>query len=113
SIVQAWQGFPNLDLTGASMEWLFHYQPLTVRDTLQNSFPTAITTTLNGSVTASQSTIVVNNTAQIQNFPTDYGFYVLIDNEIMLVVGGEATYTWNVLRQQKNTLPTTHASGAM
>jgi Tfp pilus assembly protein PilX len=61
-------------------------------------------TTLNGAITASQTTI---NVASATGFPTTQ-FSIRIDNEYMTVTGGFGTTTWTVTRGTKSSTAVAH-----
>jgi len=65
-------------------------------------------TTLNGGITASATTLVVNSAT---GFPTSSQFRILIDSEIMLVTGVSGT-TFTISRGQESTSAASHLSGA-
>src|SRR5262245_55884313 len=67
------------------------------------------TTTRPTSTTAGQTTITVASAA---GFPTSGNYYIRIDNEVMLVTGGQGTTTWTVSRGQLSTAAATHVAGA-
>jgi hypothetical protein len=64
-------------------------------------------TTLNGSINASQTTLIVVNAS---SFPTNGNFRIIIDSELMLVTGVSGT-TFTVTRAIESTIGATHASG--
>jgi len=66
-------------------------------------------TTLSGSMTATQTTISVPSAT---GFPTNGAFRVRVDDEDMMVTGGQGTTMWTVVRGVAGTTATTHASGA-
>ena len=67
------------------------------------------TTTRPTATTATQNSITVASAA---GFPTSGTFHVRIDNEVLLVTGGQGTTTWTVARAQLGTVAATHLSGA-
>ncbi len=67
------------------------------------------TTTRPAATTATQTTVTV---AAAAGFPATAGYYVRIDNEVLLVTGGAGTTTWTVQRGQLGTTAAAHASGA-
>lgn len=68
---------------------------------------TGTTTTLNGAITSSQTSIAVANGA---SFPT--GSTVLVDSEEMTITAGGGTNTWTVSRGQNSTTAASHLSAA-
>ena len=69
--------------------------------------PAQAVTTLTSAVDTTSSTISVAN---YQSFPLTVGFYIKIDNEIMLVTSGEGTSTWTVTRGVFGTTISTHTN---
>ncbi|MEZ0448690.1 multicopper oxidase domain-containing protein [Cellulomonas sp. ICMP 17802] len=67
------------------------------------------TTTRPTATTAGATTITVASAA---GFPTTGTYAVRIDNEVLLVTGGQGTTTWTVARGQLGTSAATHLSGA-
>jgi Multicopper oxidase len=67
------------------------------------------TTTRTSATTISQTSVGIASAA---GFPTTGNFYVRIDNEVLLVTGGQGTTTWTVARGQLGTTAATHANGA-
>ncbi|HET6989017.1 MAG TPA: multicopper oxidase domain-containing protein [Kribbella sp.] len=66
-------------------------------------------TTRPTATTVGQTSITVASAA---GFPTTGQYYVRIDNEILLVTGGQGTTTWTVSRGQLGTVAAAHLSGA-
>lgn len=74
-------------------------------------------TALNGAITNVQNTITVRpvpaNGAACNNFLTvPVTYRIIIDNEIMLVTGGQGTLVWNVTRGANGTAAVAHADAA-
>lgn len=69
---------------------------------------TLATTTLNGSIDGSQTTLVVTSAS---SFPTSGTFSLMIDSEIMKVTGVSGT-TFTVVRGQEGTSGASHTNGA-
>jgi hypothetical protein len=67
------------------------------------------TTTRPTATTATQTSITVSSAA---GFPASGNYYVRIDNEVLVVTGGQGTTTWTVARGQLGTTAATHLSGA-
>jgi hypothetical protein len=68
------------------------------------------TTTRPNATTAGATSITVASAA---GFPTTGNYYIRIDNEVMLVTGGQGTTTWTVTRGQLGTGPgVSHPSSA-
>ncbi|GIG21336.1 hypothetical protein Cch01nite_20600 [Cellulomonas chitinilytica] len=67
------------------------------------------TTTRPTATTAGATTITVASAA---GFPTSGTYDVRIDNEVLLVTGGQGTTTWTVARGQLGTVAATHATNA-
>jgi len=67
------------------------------------------TTTLNGSITAGQTTITITSAT---GFPSSGTYLIEIDGEIMQVQGGQGTATWTVGRGRSNTTAFLHSNGA-
>src|SRR5579871_6318228 len=65
-------------------------------------------TTLNGSITAGATSLVVNS---VTNFPTVPQFRIAIDQEIFLVTGLSGT-TFTVIPGYENTTQANHSNGA-
>ena len=70
-------------------------------------FTTLATTTLNGAIDASQTTLVV---ASASKFPTSGNFSLMIGSEIMKVTGVSGT-TFTVARGQEGTTGASHSNG--
>ncbi|MFF0268198.1 multicopper oxidase domain-containing protein [Kribbella sp. NPDC004536] len=68
------------------------------------------TTTRPNPTTIGQGSITVASAA---GFPTTGTYFVRIDNEVLLVTGGQGTTTWTVSRGQLGTSAATHATGAV
>ena len=68
------------------------------------------TTTRPTATTAGQLSVTVASAA---GFPSTGQYYVRIDNEILLVTGGQGTTTWTVSRGQLGTAAASHLSGAV
>ena len=64
-------------------------------------------TTLNGALTASQTTVTVSSAT---GFPTT-PFLIRVDDEFMQVPAGFGTTTWTVSRGASNSVATTHVTG--
>jgi Tfp pilus assembly protein PilX len=64
-------------------------------------------TTLNGALTASQTTVTVSSAA---GFPTT-PFVIRVDDEFMTVTAGFGTTSWTVTRGSNASTATTHATG--
>lgn len=64
-------------------------------------------TTLNGGINASVTSIVVTSAL---GFPNPGPFRILIDNELMQVTGGYNTTTWTVARGIEGTIGATHSN---
>lgn len=71
-------------------------------------FANNATSTLNGTITSIQTTLVVTSVAL---FPSVPQFRIIIDSEIMLVTGVSAT-TFTVTRGSENTTQASHTTGA-
>ncbi|MGW3602750.1 multicopper oxidase domain-containing protein [Micromonospora sp. NPDC005161] len=67
------------------------------------------TTTRPTATTATQASITVSSAA---GFPASGTYHVRIDNEVLLVTGGQGTTTWTVARGQLGTVAASHLSGA-
>lgn len=63
-------------------------------------------TTLNGALTAAQTTVTVSSAT---GFPTT-AFQIRVDDEFMLVTAGFGTTTWTVSRGASNSVATTHVT---
>jgi hypothetical protein len=74
------------------------------------TFDTDVMTTLNGSLTAGATTVVVDSA---DSFPTTGSFSVLIDSEVMLVTAGQGTTSWTVSRGYAGTTAAAHATAAV
>lgn len=61
-------------------------------------------------IDASQTTITVTTAS---GFPTSGDYLIQIDGEMMLVVGGQGTTTWTVIRGYNGTTATSHLAGAV
>lgn len=74
------------------------------------SFTNNASTTLNGSIDSSQTSITVSSAS---GFPSlSYQKYrIIIDNELMLVTGGQGTTTWTVTRGIESSSTASHSSG--
>lgn len=70
---------------------------------------TVATTQLSAPIDATQTTITVTNDT---SFPSG-DFLIQIDDEIMLVIGGQGTGTWTVIRGYAGTTAAPHGSGAL
>lgn len=75
---------------------------------MTEQFANNATSTLNGTITNVQTTLVV---ASATLFPSVGTFRIIIDSEIMLVTGVSGT-TFTVTRGVENTVQTTHNNGA-
>ena len=75
---------------------------------MTEQFANNATTTLNGSITNVQTSLVVSSAT---TFPTSPQFRIIIDSEIMLVTGVSGT-TFTVTRGIENTTAAAHNSGA-
>lgn len=60
--------------------------------------------------TVGQSSITV---ASSSGFPTKGDYRIRIDNEILVVTGGQGTSTWTVSRGQEGTTAATHSNSAV
>jgi hypothetical protein len=67
------------------------------------------TTTLNGAISASATSITVAANA---GFPGSGTYAIVVDNEEMTVTGGQGTNTWTVTRGVNGTQAASHSSGA-
>lgn len=72
-------------------------------------FANNATTTLNGSINNSVTSITVSGNSA---FPSSAQYRILIDNEILLVTAGTGTNSWTVSRGSEGTVATAHADGA-
>lgn len=66
-------------------------------------------TTLNGAINSAVTSIVVTSALPFPSNSTEF-FRILIDNEIMLVTGGQSTTTWTVVRGVEGTAPASHSN---
>lgn len=73
-------------------------------------YQSATTTITAGITSAGQTTITVASAA---GFPSSGNYTIEIEDEQMLVTGGQGTTTWTVQRGTSGTTATTHGSGAM
>jgi len=71
-------------------------------------FANNASSTLNGTITSSQTTLVVNSAT---GFPSVPQFRILVDSEIMLVTGVSGT-TFTISRGVENTTQASHTNGA-
>jgi hypothetical protein len=69
-------------------------------------FANNVTSSLNGAIISSDTTIVVNSHT---GFPAAAQFRILIEDEILLVTAGAGTNSWTVLRAQEGTTAAGHA----
>lgn len=74
-----------------------------------DDFANYSSTTLNGAITNSQTSITVNSFA---GFPNAANYTIQVDNEQMLVTGGQGTTTWTVTRGVNGTSPAVHSNNA-
>ena len=75
-------------------------------------FANNATTTLNGTITSSATTLIASSTT---SFPATPQFRIIIDSEIMLVTGvsgGTSNTTYTVSRGVENTTQASHTNGA-
>ena len=63
-------------------------------------------TTLSAAITTTSATSITVTSAT--GFPSSGNYYILIDQEIMLVTAGQGTTTWTVTRAQLSTTAATH-----
>jgi len=67
------------------------------------------TTSLNGIINSSTTSIVVNSAT---GFPSSAQYRILIGAELMLVTGGAGTTTWTVTRGAEGTTAASHGNGS-
>jgi hypothetical protein len=65
-------------------------------------------TTLSAAINSSQTTITV---ASASGFPTSGNYGIQVDDEQMIVTGGQGTTTWTVTRAANGTTAASHVSG--
>lgn len=65
---------------------------------------------LNGAISSTSATTLTVDSAA--SFPSAGRYAILIDSEIMIVVGGQGTTTWTVLRGKNGTTAATHLDNA-
>lgn len=78
---------------------------------LIETFANSVSTTLNGSINDSVTSITVTSAS---GFPsTSQQMYrILIDQELLLVTGGQGTTSWTVIRHIESSSTQSHSSGA-
>lgn len=79
---------------------------------LTGSFSTVASTTLSAAITDPTATSLT--VASAAGFPTTGNYEMVVDAEHMWVTGGQGTTTWSgIIRGYRNTVSTTHDSGAL